>query len=151
MPVKPMKPLTPEECDFAIKNHHLIRKYLNIRGLPFDDWYDIVVFRYLRSVKRWFAEPDLHKHKFETIAYYAMWSAIGHEYERQSRRAQTVSLDKVLPGTKNLTLIDILPSPYNLEQHVETRTSASNLCAAHKRHSTNTPNPGGKLCRHLTH
>ncbi|MBS6701146.1 MAG: hypothetical protein KH284_06045 [Clostridiales bacterium] len=104
-------PLTVEEQAFATENHDLIKKYLNIRRLPYDEWYDVVIFRYLLSVKRWFAIPELHKHNFEIIAFYAMRSAIGHEQEKQKRRVQTVSLDAVVPGTENLTFADILSDP----------------------------------------
>lgn len=101
-------PLTWEEQQFAIDNHYLISKYLNIRKLPFDDWYDIVIFRYLRSVKRWFAIPELHEHSFEIIAFYAMRSAIGGELAKQGRRIQTVSIEEVIPGTDGMTYSDIV-------------------------------------------
>ena len=78
-------PLTDAEREFAAAHHYLIAKYLRKRRLPIDDWYDIVAFRYCRSVKRWFAIPALHKHSFEIIAFYAMRSAIGHEYEKRKR------------------------------------------------------------------
>ncbi len=104
-------PLTEEEQSFAVENHHLIRKYLNIRKLPFDEWYDVVIFRYLLSVKRWFAIPELHKHNFEIIAFYAMRSAIGHELEKQKRQIKTISLDEVVPGTEYLTFMDIMADP----------------------------------------
>ena len=55
-------PLTEEEQKFAEENHFLIAKYLRKRRLPIDEWYDVVIFRYCRSVKRWFALPELHKH-----------------------------------------------------------------------------------------
>lgn len=99
-------PLTEEEQSFAAENHHLIKKYLNIRKLPFDEWYDVVIFRYLLSVKRWFAIPELHKHNFEIIAFYAMRSAIGCELEKQKKRIKTISLDEVIPGTDGITYAD---------------------------------------------
>lgn len=92
-------PLTDEEKRFAEENHYLIGKYLKIRKLPFDEWYDVVIFRYLRSVKRWFAIPELHKYNFEIIAFYAMKSAIGTEIQKQEKRIKTISLDEVIPGT----------------------------------------------------
>ena len=36
-------PLTVEEQAFATENHDLIKKYLNIRQLPYDEWYDAVI------------------------------------------------------------------------------------------------------------
>lgn len=104
-------PLTKEEQIFATENHDLIRKYLSIRRLPIDDWYDVVVFRYLLSVKRWFAIPELHKYSFECIVFSAMRSAIGNEQTKQRRRIQTVSLDVIVPGTDSLTFVDILADP----------------------------------------
>ncbi len=101
-------PLTAAEQEFATENHYLIEKYLKIRQLPMDEWYDVVVFRYLRSVKRWFAIPELHKHNFEIIAFYAMRSAIGHEMDRQNREIPTVSLYDVIPGTDGMTYEDIV-------------------------------------------
>ena len=101
-------PLTLEEQNFAAENHYLIKKYLNIRKLPYDDWYDVVIFRYLRSVKRWFILPDLHKHSFETVAFYAMKSAIGNEQKKQQRRIQTISLDEVIPGTDGMTYAKVM-------------------------------------------
>lgn len=101
-------PLTVEEQKFATDNHYLVYKYLRLRKLPPDDWYDVVIFRYLRSVKRWFAYPELHKHNFEIVAFYAMRSAVGHEMDKQKRRIQTVSLNDPIPGTDGLTYADMV-------------------------------------------
>lgn len=97
-------PLTEEEQRFAAENHHIIGQYLNKRRLPAEEWYDVVVFRYLLSVKKWFAQPELRKYKFRTVAQLAMRSAIGNELEKQSRRLQTESLDAELPGSEGFTL-----------------------------------------------
>lgn len=107
------------EQQFATENHYLIEKYLRIRRLPLDEWYDVVIFRYLLSVKRWFAIPELHNHNFEIIAFYAMRSAIGHEYEKQKRRVKTVSIDEVIPGTTDLKFGDILSDPVDHFERVE--------------------------------
>ena len=101
-------PLTEEEQRFAAENYHLVAKYLRMRKLPYDEWHDVVIERYLRSVKRWFVLPELHDHNFEIIAFYGMRSAIGHEYEKRKRRPQTVSLNDTIPGTKALTYVDTL-------------------------------------------
>lgn len=101
-------PLTVEEQKFATDNHYLVYKYLRLRKLPPDDWYDVVIFRYLRSVKRWFAYPELHKHNFKIVAFYAMRSAVGHEMDKQKRRIQTVSLNDPIPGTDGLTYADMV-------------------------------------------
>lgn len=103
-----LPPLSEQEREFAEKNHGIIKKYLNIRKLPFDEWYDVVIFRYLRSVHRWFTIPELQKYNFEIIAFQAMRSAIGGEMKKQSKRIKTISLDEPIPGTDGLTYNDIV-------------------------------------------
>ena len=101
-------PMTDEERKFAEENLYLVFKYLKQRHLSPDEWFDVVIFRYCRSVKRWFAIPELHQYKFSTIAFWAMRSAIGHEIERRNRRLMTFSLDEVIPGTDGLTYADVV-------------------------------------------
>lgn len=62
-------PLTDEEQKFATDNHYLVFKYLRLRKLPPDEWYDVVIFRYLRSVKRWFAYPELHNTTLKSLPF----------------------------------------------------------------------------------
>ena len=99
-------PLTEEEQTFAAENYHLVRKYLKIRKLPYDEWHDVVILRFMRSVKRWFAIPELHQHSFEIVAFYAMRSAIGHEQAKRAREFPMVSLNETIPGTDGLTYGD---------------------------------------------
>lgn len=99
-------PLTEEERQFAAENHGIVTSYLRWRKLDENEWYDVVIFRYLLSVKKWFAQPDLHQYTFGTVARQAMRSAIGGELDKQNRRIKTVSLDAEIPGTEGLTLAD---------------------------------------------
>lgn len=101
-------PLTDEERDFAAENYYLVKKYLNIRRLSFNEWHDVVIFRYLLSVKRWFALPELHEHNFEIIAFYAMRSAIGHEVAKRKKQIKTISLDELYGEGGGFTLADII-------------------------------------------
>lgn len=100
------QPLTKFEQAFAEANHYIVELYLAKRGLDLAEWYDVVIFRYLLSVQRWFQEPRLHKWKFNTIACQAMRSAISNELAKQSRQIKTVSLDAELPGEDGFTLMD---------------------------------------------
>lgn len=98
--------LTDAERLFATQYHHLIYEYLNIRKLSVDEYYDVVVFRYLRSVHRYFNEESLQDYNFRTIAFSAMRSAIGGEMKKAERRIQTISLDEEIPGTDGMTLLE---------------------------------------------
>lgn len=101
-------PLSSEERRFAEENHYLVQDYLRRRKLKEEDWYDVVIFRYLLAVKQWFERPELHKWNFPAIAIQGMRSAVGAEYNKMSRRIKTVSLDGIVPGTEDLRLIDTI-------------------------------------------
>lgn len=57
-------PLTEDEQSFAAENHHLIKKYLNIRKLPFDEWYDVVIFQILAFSEKMVCNPRTTQTQF---------------------------------------------------------------------------------------
>lgn len=118
-------PLTPEEQVFAEKHHYLVGAFMKSRKLPQDEWYDVIIFRYLLSVKKWFQRPELHCYKFSTISWKAMGSAVHNEREKQKRRIRTVSLDEVIPGTEDLTLMDTIT--YENLQYLHTGEENMNI------------------------
>lgn len=109
-----LKPLTPEERAVAETNLWIVHSFLQAHKLPHDEWFDVVIFRYLLTVERWFREPKLYRYEFTTIAWSAMRSAVGHEKRKQSRQIKTLSLDDPVPGTEGLTWNDIITED-NLE------------------------------------
>lgn len=109
-----LSPLTAAEQAVAAQNAYMVPRFLAANRLPVDDWYDVVVFHYLLTVKKWFAHPELYKYGFSTIAWQGMSSAVSNERKKQERRIQTVSLDEVIPGTDGLTYADTVTAA-NLE------------------------------------
>ena len=108
--------LTPEQQSFAADNHNLVYAFLNEKKLSDDDFYDVVVFGYLRAVKRFFEEPNLsQKYSFSTIAWGAMRSKLFNHYKSNSRQGQytsTVSLDAFIYGDDEaLSLQEVLSAP----------------------------------------
>ena len=103
-----LSPLTPAEQTVAAQNAYMISRFLAANRLPADDWWDVVVFRYLLTVKNWFTRPELYKYEFSTLAWQGMRSAVDNERRKQSRRIQTISLDEVIPGTEGLTWADMV-------------------------------------------
>ena len=92
-------PLTEAEAEFAAEHHSVIYGYLRKAGLPEDDFYDVVVFGYLRAVRKYLARPELRKYSFSTIAYRAMSCDVHHSKEywmRKKRRALVEPLDEEL-------------------------------------------------------
>ncbi len=101
-------PLTQEERQFAEQNHYLVGQFLYWNRLQLDDWYDVIIFRYLLSVKKWLQSPELHKYKFQTIANRAMLAAVFNERDKQSRRIQAFSLEENVPGNDDITYMDMI-------------------------------------------
>ena len=105
------RPLTPEEAQFATDHINIVWWYLDQQGLDRAEWFDVVIFRYLLTVKRWLALPDLQQVKFVTVACSAMRSAIGHEREKRAKEPRSVNLYDVIPGTDDLQYIDTIAAP----------------------------------------
>lgn len=103
---KTLRPLSPIEKEVAAQNFWVVESFLRQERLPFNDWFDVVIFRYLRTVELWFDRPDLYQYEFSTIAWRNMRSAVWNERQKLSRQIQTISLDTLIPGTDGLTYAD---------------------------------------------
>jgi RNA polymerase sigma-70 factor (ECF subfamily) len=101
--------LTLEEQTFAAEHHDLVHRYLRQRHLSEDDFYDVVIFRYLRAVRQYLERESLRQYAFSTIAYHAMDSSVGHYYESRNRKkhkATVLSLDYPMGGNETLRFGD---------------------------------------------
>lgn len=65
-------PLNDTQRIFAEKNHNLVYKFLHKKNLPASEYYDIVIFGYLRAVQRYLTDPNLAGYSFATVAWRAM-------------------------------------------------------------------------------
>lgn len=110
--MKATKKLTDTQRDFAAQNHDLVFQYLRMKGLNVDEFYDVVILRYLRAVQLYDERPELRKYTFQTIAFQNMRSALGHYFEamaRQKRSAVVLSLNAV--GANGLELSEAVAAP----------------------------------------
>lgn len=92
-----LRPFTKEEQQFAEENHDLIYAFLNEKKLSEDDYYDIVVFGYLRAVQEYCETTKLRKYKFSTLAWKRMQHTLVDYYKyvaSPKRNAQIISLDE---------------------------------------------------------
>ncbi len=114
-------PLTPEQCLFASEHHNLVYKFLAENHLPRDEFYDVVIFGYLRAVSRYFNEPELQQYSFTTIAWRRM-SACVSDYRRKQRRpkhnADIISLH-IKQNEDSLPLEETIPAPNPYMQQLE--------------------------------
>lgn len=102
--------LNERQRKFAEEHHSVIEEFLNARKLPMDEFYDVVVFRFLNAVKQYDEREDLKQYAFATIANNHMRSALGNHFKKERQRMngyRVLSLDYSFPNS-TLTLADIL-------------------------------------------
>lgn len=116
-------PLTPEQSSFAAENHSLIYKFLREKHLPADDFYDVIVFGYLRSVQRYFTQPELMQYSFGTIAWKGMEGELlnHNRIQRSKKHSATIISLHSNPYPNTLYAQDILMSSDELMLELETR------------------------------
>ena len=103
--------LTERQQKFAEEHHDVLEDFLKSRGLSFDAYYDVVVFRFLRAVKQYDENARLRRYPFETIAGNHMYRALDNYYAQQRRQSQNnrfLSLDFPLSYAGGLTLGDTI-------------------------------------------
>lgn len=117
-----MKPLTEEQRAFAEQNHDLIYSFLHHNHLPKDEYYDVVVFGYLRALQKYFEGARLHRYSFSTIAWKTMQSELSNYWKHQNsteKPGDTVSLQDVIGGGEYLCLGDRIAQPDDLMIRLE--------------------------------
>ena len=106
-------PLTPEQRLFAAEHHDLVYKFLRKKRLSIDEFYDVVIFAYLRSVRRFLTEPALKQYSFATIAWSSMNCAL-HNYYRSQKTPKHNALVLSLHATPyegSYALEETIPAP----------------------------------------
>ena len=68
-------PLTKEQQEFAAEHHGLVYKFLNDNHLPDDEFYDVVIFPYLKAVQDYFSDESAQRYSFAAIARHRMLAA----------------------------------------------------------------------------
>ena len=58
-----LRPLTPEARELARQNFPTIARFLSYHRLT-DEWFDVVIFRYLLTVQNWLDRPELRRYAF---------------------------------------------------------------------------------------
>ncbi len=114
------EPLTPEESDFAAHEHRLVYKFLISNHLPEEEYYDIVIFGYLKSVQDYSKRRRLKKYAFSTIAWKNMSRSLSAHRKKLKRRnkVQFVSIHVGL-SKKDAPLEETLPYTDTLMQQLE--------------------------------
>lgn len=116
-------PLTPEQGTFAAENHGLVLKFLNENHLSEDEYYDVVIFGYLKAVKDYTTRANLRTYSFTTIAWRYMSRAVYNHrrsYARQNRHADVISIHSGL-YSGGLPLEHSVPYGHDMMAELETQ------------------------------
>ena len=93
-------PLTPEQRVFAEKNHNLLLQFLRKRELSIQDYYDVVVFGYLKGVRAY---------GWEALDINRLEEHAAKPVQLPSERKETRSVDR--PGEYSFTPTESARSP----------------------------------------
>jgi len=131
--------LNDEQRQFATENHNLVYAFLHEKGLPEDDFYDVVIFGYLQAVYEYTTRPQIQKYTFATIAWRKMSNRLSNYFRDMSapkRYAQTVSLYAPV-GSSGLTVEEMLPDKDSLMAELEYELLLHDLAARLPRRQVN--------------
>ena len=85
-------PLTKEQQTFATAHHSLVYKFLNENRLPEDEFYDVVIFGYLKAVRDYFSDLTAQQFTFSTIANRRMKFCLFDYFRTQERRKRNMEI-----------------------------------------------------------
>ncbi len=112
-------PLTKEQQDFAAANHGLVYKFLNDNCLSEDEFYDVVIFAYLKAVRDYCSHSFDGQYTFSTIALRQMRFGL-YDYLRtqscQKRRAEIISI-QLEPYSGSRSLEELLSVQEDNQQY----------------------------------
>jgi RNA polymerase sigma-70 factor (ECF subfamily) len=115
--------LTSEQQTFAEQNHDLVYDFLQDKKLPMNDYYDVVVFGYLRAVQQYCSRDELRQRfTFSAVAYRKMKDDLYRHFKQQScpsRKAVTVSIESLLYDGETLTMAEVIAAPDQLRETAE--------------------------------
>lgn len=86
-----LRPFTEKEQKFADQNHELIYSFLNEKELAEEDYYDIVIFGFLKAVQEFCSNPFRYK-CFSTLAWKCMSNELINYYQHKSRKKRHVAI-----------------------------------------------------------
>lgn len=82
--------LTERQRMFATEHHNVLEDFLVKRGLDYDDYYDVVVFKFLKAVKQYDECERLHRQAFEELAASLMQKAVDNYRQALKKQRENV-------------------------------------------------------------
>lgn len=116
-----MNELTKNQRAFAEANHNLVNVFLRRNRLKFEEYYDVVVFGFLKAVQSYHEKPNCAEYDFKTIAAINMRESLYSHWRyngRKKRKADLISLNVCLNEGQNLILADTIPSVQEINENM---------------------------------
>ena len=82
-----LRPLEPRERDWAAEHHPLVLRFLEEHHLSMEEYYDVVIFRYLLAVETGLRRPGKPPRVFQAAAWAAMTTALWREQRCRWRKS----------------------------------------------------------------
>jgi RNA polymerase sigma-70 factor (ECF subfamily) len=117
--------LNLDQQTFAEEHHDQVYRFLRSKRLPLNDYYDVVVFGYLRAVRQYCSNTELRrKYSFNTIAWRKMQDDLANHFKKQSRpsrKAVTISLETLLFDSESFTVSEVVSSPDQMMEDLDAK------------------------------
>lgn len=124
-------PLTKEQQDFAAEHHGLVYKFLNDNHLPENEFYDVVIFPYLKAVQDYCNSESTQKYSFSTIAIRQMKFRLYDYFRTQAHRKRNAEVISIHLGLypDGVPLEEVLPGQDSLMQEFEMQQMLHDLAS----------------------
>ena len=124
-------PLTKEQQEFAAEHHGLVYKFLNDNHLPESEFYDVVIFPYLKAVKDYFSDESARHFSFAAIARHRMRLCVYDHFRVQARRKRNAEIISIHLGLypDGTPLEELLPAQDRVMQEFELQQMLHELAA----------------------
>lgn len=96
---------------FAEEHHRILTDFLKYKNLPMDEFYDVVVFGFLKAVQLYDKRRDLKQFSFRTIAKNQMYWCLCDHFRKLKKSNDVIgalSLDYPVSQYPNMTLGDTI-------------------------------------------
>lgn len=125
-------PLTPEQSAFAGEHENLIKRYLHLRRLSVDEYYDVAVFGYLRAVRRYFTEPALSRLNFRNVAYMSMRGELGNAFRARHAAMRDAPVSTYIEDIDADSLDDMVPQRLEAAERLSEAEERLAGCLTHR-------------------
>ena len=132
-------PLTKEQQAFAAEHHGLVYKFLNDNHLPDDEFYDVVIFPYLKAVQDYFSDESAQRYSFAASARHRMRLCVYDHFRSQARRKRNAEILSIHIGLypDGVPLEELLPAQDDLMQEFEMKQLLHDLAGRVSRQQMN--------------